>query len=110
MLPALKFAPRPNFAALLALGLLAALSPSADAQKKQLPEGPGKVTTQRICSGCHAAEIVIGKQLDRDGWEQVVSSMVDKGATGTDDEFNQIIDYLATNFPKSQTSDKNYQK
>jgi hypothetical protein len=26
--------------------------------------------------------------------------MVDRGANGTDDEFNTIIDYLATNFPK----------
>jgi hypothetical protein len=110
MFPALKLGPRPNRAALFALGLLAALPPFAHAQKKQLPEGPGKVTTQRICSGCHAAEIVIGKRLDRDGWEQLVSSMVDKGATGTDDEFNQIIDYLATNFPKPQTGDKNGQK
>ena len=26
--------------------------------------------------------------------------MVEKGANGTDDEFNTIIDYLATHFPK----------
>ena len=57
------------------------------------------------------AEIVMGKQLTREGWEQLVSSMVDKGATGTDDEFNQIIDYLAANFPKAQgDGDKQDQK
>ena len=74
------------------------------AQSKQLPEGAGKVTTQRICGGCHAPEIVIGKHLTKDGWEQLVSSMVEKGATGTDDEFNQIIDYLAVNFPKADSN------
>lgn len=30
----------------------------------------------------------------------IVSNMVEKGANGTDDEFNTIIDYLATHFPK----------
>lgn len=55
---------------------------------------------QKICSGCHAPEIVLGRHETRDGWEQIVSDMVNKGANGTDDEFDQIINYLATNFPK----------
>lgn len=75
-------------------------TPPAGAQSRQLPDGPGKVTTQRICGGCHAPEIVIGKHLTKEGWEQLVGSMIEKGATGTDDEFNQIIDYLAANFPQ----------
>ncbi len=66
----------------------------------QLPEGPGKEAVQRICSGCHAPEIVMGRHETKDGWEQIVGSMVEKGANGTDDEFNQIIDYLAAHFPK----------
>ncbi len=66
----------------------------------QLPDGPGKATVQKICSGCHAAEIVLGRRDTREGWEQLVSSMADKGANGTDDEFNTVIDYLATHFPK----------
>ena len=92
-----------SFALLIALGLV---STRLEAQTRQLPEGAGKVTTQRICGGCHAPEIVIGKRLTKDGWEQLVSSMVEKGATGTDDEFNQIIDYLAANFPKADSNGK----
>lgn len=72
----------------------------AFAQKSQLPDGPGKVTMQKICSGCHAPEIVLGRRDTKEGWAQVVSNMVDRGANGTDDEFNAIIDYLAANFPK----------
>ena len=68
----------------------------------QLPDGPGKATTLKICSGCHPAEIVIGRHETRDGWEQIVSRMVSNGANGTDDEFNQVIDYLAAHFPKSE--------
>jgi cytochrome c5 len=71
----------------------------AEANASQLPDGPGKATVQKICSGCHAPEIVLGRRDTKQGWEQVVSSMVDKGANGTDDEFNTIIDYLAAHFP-----------
>jgi cytochrome c5 len=76
----------------------------AIAQKSQLPDGPGKATMQKICSGCHAPEIVLGRRDTKEGWAQVVSSMVDRGANGTDDEFNAIIDYLAANFPKDASA------
>jgi cytochrome c5 len=88
--------------ALIASILLLLGSPAlAASDSPQLPDGPGKATVQKICSGCHAAEIVVGRRDTREGWEQLVSSMVDKGANGTDDEFNTVIDYLAAHFPKS---------
>jgi cytochrome c5 len=68
----------------------------------QLPDGPGKATVQKLCGGCHPPEIVLGHRDTRDGWERIVSDMVDKGANGTDDEFNIVIDYLAAHFPKSE--------
>ncbi|MGC2661051.1 MAG: cytochrome c [Bryobacteraceae bacterium] len=77
---------------------------SAGPKAAQLPDGPGKETVQKICSGCHAPEIVLGHRDTKDGWEAIVSSMVDKGANGTDDEFNTIIDYLAAHFPKNSDS------
>ncbi|HMF77911.1 MAG TPA: helix-hairpin-helix domain-containing protein [Bryobacteraceae bacterium] len=84
---------------------LVAAAPSLLAQKAQLPDGPGKETTQRICGACHGAEIVIGRKLDKDGWTQVVVSMVQRGAQGTDDEFGEIVDYLTANFsPDSKTN------
>jgi cytochrome c5 len=78
----------------------------AQNQSARLPEGAGKATMQKICSGCHAPEIVIGRHETKDGWERIVSDMVDKGANGTDDEFNTIIDYLAANFPKTKAGEK----
>ncbi len=59
---------------------------------------------EKICSGCHAPEIVLGRHETEDGWTQIVSDMVNKGANGTDDEFNTIIDYLAKNFPAKANS------
>jgi competence protein ComEA len=68
------------------------------AQALKLPEGPGKATTQKVCGGCHGAEIVIGRQETQPAWGQIVSEMVDRGATGTDDEFYEVVDYLSKYF------------
>jgi mono/diheme cytochrome c family protein len=83
---------------LITLCLTASLA-QAQSKGQQLPEGQGKATTQRVCSGCHAPEIVLGKHESKERWAQIVTDMVSKGANGTDDEFNEIIDYLATHFP-----------
>lgn len=66
---------------------------------EHLPDGKGKDTTEKICSGCHAPEIVLGKHETKEQWAQTVTDMVSKGANGTDDEFNVIIEYLAAHFP-----------
>lgn len=89
-------------AAVLAVGSVGA----AEARAAQLPEGAGKATMQKICGGCHAPEIVMGRHETREGWEQIVSNMVDKGANGTDAEFDTIIQYLAANFSKNSGDKK----
>jgi competence protein ComEA len=79
---------------------LAAASFAFAADKPKLPEGPGKETMVRICGGCHGAEIVLGKRLDRDGWSQIVVNMIQRGAQGSDDEFADIVDYLTNTVSK----------
>lgn len=78
----------------LVSGCLAIASLVFAADKPKLPDGPGKETMQRICGACHGAEIVLGRQLTRDGWGQIVVNMIQRGAQGTDDEFADIVDYL----------------
>lgn len=90
--------PRHKTASLAAFLCLLTAAPLAFAQKGDLPDGKGKETTQRICGACHGAEIVIGRKMDKDGWTQLVVSMVQRGAQGTDDEFAEIVDYLTANF------------
>jgi cytochrome c oxidase cbb3-type subunit 3 len=65
----------------------------------QLPDGPHKETALKLCGTCHAASIVLGRGLTRDQWGEVVSNMISKGAKGSPDEFNQVVDYLATALP-----------
>ena len=66
----------------------------------KLPNGPGKAVTEKICSKCHDLEGVVRNRNTREGWEMVVDEMVARGAEGTDQELDQVIEYLATNFAK----------
>jgi competence protein ComEA len=69
------------------------------AQQQQFPEGQGKDTFLRICSVCHGPQIVLGRGNTVDGWTQVVLNMVQRGAQGSEEEFGEIVQYLAKNFP-----------
>jgi competence protein ComEA len=79
--------------ALLTAGLLTAQ------QQQSFPEGQGKDTFLRICSVCHGPQIVLGRGNTADGWTQVVLNMVQRGAQGSEEEFGEIVQYLAKNFP-----------
>ncbi len=70
-------------------------------QTLKLPEAPGRAVTEKICGSCHGAEIVIGRQESRESWAAIVNEMIQRGATGTDEEFFQVVDYLATNLSKT---------
>lgn len=96
-------------AALLALGATALARaqehpapppPPQISEKQALPDGPGKDTVQRVCGSCHSPNIVLGRGMTREGWSEVVSSMISRGAKGTQTEFTQVIDYLAKNLPE----------
>jgi competence protein ComEA len=76
-------------------------APMISAQSVKLPEGAGKSTTQKVCGSCHGAELVIGRQESREAWGAIVEDMIQRGATGTEDEFFEVVDYLATNFSKT---------
>src|SRR3954452_7227116 len=67
--------------------------------QQSFPEGQGKDTFVRICSVCHGPQIVLGRGNTIDGWTQVVLNMVQRGAQGTEEEFGEIVQYLAKNFP-----------
>lgn len=73
--------------------------PAKDANKPQLPNAPGKETVQQLCGNCHSANIVLGKGLTEEGWSEIVASMVSRGAKGTESQFEEVIAYLAKNFP-----------
>ncbi len=81
--------------------LFLALACTASAQ---LPDGPGKAETERICSQCHELERSISLRQDRGGWQATIDKMVGMGAKGTDKEFQAVVDYLAKNYGGEEVS------
>jgi competence protein ComEA len=65
----------------------------------QMPAGPGRDETQRVCSGCHELERSISLRQDREGWKVTINKMVSLGADGTEQEFSAALDYLSRNYP-----------
>lgn len=64
----------------------------------QLPEGPGKDTLLKVCSTCHNADVVQGYHQGKDAWADTITQMIQRGAEGSEDQFNAVLDYLAKNF------------
>lgn len=71
------------------------------------PETPGQATFQRTCSGCHSITVVTSRRLSRAGWENVVDTMVSRGAQATPDELQQIVSYLTANLGVDSPAPKN---
>jgi len=74
---------------------------SAIAATPPLPDGPAKATVEKMCAACHGLESVVRARMTKERWGKVVDDMVSRGAQGTDDEIEQVIDYLATNFGRN---------
>jgi competence protein ComEA len=64
----------------------------------QLPDGPGKDETVRICGTCHTPDRAASVRLTRAGWQETITKMVGLGAKGTDQELETVLTYLSTNF------------
>jgi hypothetical protein len=70
-----------------------------------LPPGPGREITARVCSGCHSTSLAANERLNPQQWHDLVRQMAAEGAVATDDELNQITDYLAKSFPNQKKED-----
>jgi cytochrome c5 len=84
--------------AALALSLPAQAQPPAQTSGDILPESPGKALVVSACTTCHQAEVVVAKRRTAAEWDEVIGKMVDRGATLSDAEQDQIYDYLVKNF------------
>ncbi len=70
------------------------------AQAQDLPDGKGKDLVQKICADCHGVDVIVSQRATKEGWQSIVDSMVERGASGTKEEIATIVDYLAKNFPQ----------
>lgn len=65
---------------------------------KQLPEGPGRATAQRLCGACHGFGNFVRRRETRDGWNAVIEDMIRRGAKGEEEEWAEVSDYLVAQF------------
>jgi competence protein ComEA len=49
---------------------------------------------RQVCGRCHNTEIVTNTPRSLDDWRNTVQQMVDRGATGSDDQLDAVFDYL----------------
>jgi competence protein ComEA len=89
-----------NRAALLISFLVASLTL---VQAQDLPAGKGKDLVENTCGSCHGLDVVVAQHATKDGWASIVDYMVSRGATGTPEEIQTIVEYLAKNFPAVAT-------
>lgn len=90
---------------LRAFALLAALTLCgvASAQRKPaaavgFPDAPGKDVLVSKCFQCHAPTMWMDLRQDRRAWEATLYRMVGRGALWTQDEINQMADYLGSTY------------
>ena len=90
---------------LASLAAISTLAIGACAHAQELPEGQGKALVQTACSQCHGIDVIVGQPRSREDWTEVVSRMIGNGAQLSDEDYNQVIEYLATNLgPASQNA------
>jgi hypothetical protein len=85
-----------------ASGIVTVVLPKPPLHFSALPPGPGRETTARVCSGCHSPGLAANEQLSPQQWHDLVRLMAAQGAVATDDELNQITEYLAKSFPSQK--------
>jgi competence protein ComEA len=52
------------------------------------------LSMKSVCGRCHDLQIVRDTPKSYDEWHDTVQKMVDRGASGTDEQFEDIMDYL----------------
>ena len=68
------------------------------AQPQELPEAKGRDLYERICGSCHGTDVVFKTRTTKEKWKNTVDEMASRGAEGTDEQLDTIIDYLAKCF------------
>ena len=88
-------------AGVLLMGFGGALAQPAAPGAELLPQGAGRDTTLRVCTGCHAPDVIVGRVQKSAPWPDVVQAMVDKGAEATPEEVALIAAYLKKALPET---------
>jgi competence protein ComEA len=92
------------FASLVTLVVTPLLAQTAPPTDTKFPEGPGKAALFKVCRECHGPESAVGQLKTREEWSKTLDDMAANGAQGSDEEWNQILEYLDRNFSLIQVN------
>jgi opacity protein-like surface antigen len=84
-----------------ALAVAAAAAAVAGEESLTLHEGPARDLTAGRCAICHSLDYIPNNApvMDRTGWQKTIQKMRERfGAPISDQEAQQILDYLAGNY------------
>lgn len=70
----------------------------ASAGTQVFPAAPQRDLVVRACAACHAPEMVVAKRHTVAEWDEIIAKMVDRGAVASEEEQQQILEYLAKFF------------
>src|SRR6185295_10681765 len=73
-------------------------TPEKPTTASRFPPGPGRDALFKVCKECHGPESVLGQLKTRDEWSKTLDEMAANGATGTDEEWTSILDYLDAHY------------
>ena len=88
----------------------AAWAPLSAGQVRQLPDGPGKAETQKLCSQCHELDKAFSLSQDRAGWQRTIEKMTGFGMKGAEQELSAVLEYLVKNLPADELPKINVNK
>ena len=71
-------------------------------QTRPLPDGPGKVETQKLCAQCHEMDRSIAPRQDRAGWQRTIDKMIAFGMKASDKELEATLNFLVAHFPADE--------
>ena len=81
-------------ALLLVAGPFAAAQESASATPAVHDLAREGRSLKAVCAQCHDLQIVMDTPMSYDAWHDTVQIMIDRGASGTDQQFDDVMDYL----------------
>jgi hypothetical protein len=84
--------------ALLAAAFPFVMAAAADSAPPATDQDPSlaqeRQSVQAVCGKCHNLQVVMDTPMSYDDWHDTVQKMIDRGAVGTDDQLQDIMDYL----------------
>jgi competence protein ComEA len=86
------------------------LAVSMTGTAQQLPDGPGKAETEKMCTQCHELSRSISLRQDRDGWSQTMSKMAAFGMKSTDRDYALVLSYMSLHYPPEDLPPVNINK